>query len=235
MKSVVLVVSEVGYTWEEVIAPFQEFEKNNLAITIATPTGKLPKPDPLSIKKRSFLSLVGLGINPSLSQQTEIGQRLIKLLEKPIPLKSINEKDYSAIYIAGGHGSLFDLNKNETLHQLILQFFHQKKPVGILCHASSTIAFMKEGSKPFITDKLVTGFPTLWEYGVLSAHQVYQDFLPLPIWTGKELNRYKSKRNLFTKLREVFDMYYVIKDSNLISGVGPKTGGIIAKKMIAII
>ena len=234
MKSMMLfVVSEVGYTWEEVLVPYMEYKKVGYIVDFATITGGRPKADPFSIVVRPLMNRMGFGISKRLSTDSEIGKELLSKLENPIAITSINFNKYDGIFLAGGHGSLFDLNNNEALNKVIVQFYTNNKKVMAICHASSALAFVNVYGKSLIEDKKVTGFPTFVERILLNFKMIHPSFLPLPLWTGKELNKYSKKRKLSIKIMEVLNQSYSIRDGSIITGVGPKAGKNIVKKMIA--
>jgi putative intracellular protease/amidase len=178
---------------------------------------------------RPLANVFGFGTSKAVGSESTKGKELLQRLEKPIALGQANSNEYDAIFVAGGHGALFDLNKNKDLHQLILEFDEAKKPLGLLCHASSALAFMQKNNKPFLQGRRITGFPGAWEYGVLKTGSVYKDFLPLPLWTGKEIKKAATGRLWYDGAVEVLNPWYVIGDKNLITGVGPKTGGRVAR------
>ncbi|EKD64937.1 MAG: ThiJ/PfpI protein [uncultured bacterium] len=228
-KKVLLVVSERGYTWDEVIYPYLEFQKRHWQVVFATPTGGIPNVDPLSVEVRLFWNLFGFGTSKKVAPNSEKGKEMLAILRKPLDLRKARAADYDAIFVAGGHGALFDLNKNIDLHRLILEFDNARKPVGLLCHASSVLAFMQKDGKPYLHDRRITGFPTAWEHFVLKTGRVYKDFLPMPIWTGREIDKAATRRSWFDRIMEVLNPWYTIQDKNLITGVGPKTGSRLAR------
>lgn len=235
VKSILFVVSEKGYTWDEVIVPFNEFRGSGYDVKIATPTGRVPRADPLSIIVRPMLNFFGFGTSKSFSPLSIRGKELSNLLESPLPLERIDSRKYQAMYVAGGHGSLFDLNKNAVLHRLILDFEKENKPVGLICHAVSTLAFITKNGKPFLHNRKVTGFPTLWEKILLLIHYIHPAFLPLPLWTGRELDKYPTGRTVWIRIQEAVNPMYTIQDGILVTGVGPKAGGEVAKRMLALL
>lgn len=228
-KKVLFVVSEKGYTWDEVIYPYLEFEKLHCQVVFATPTGGNPKVDPMSVEVRPFWNLFGFGTSRKFAPDSKEGKELLEKLDKPTGLGDAKSSEFDAIFVAGGHGSLFDLNKNKDLHRLILEFDDARKPVGILCHASSTLAFMQKDGKPFLQGKRITGFPSVWEHIVLKTGNVYKDFLPLAIWTGREIEKAATGRSWIDRIAEILNPWYVVQDKNLITGVGPKTGSRVAR------
>lgn len=228
-KRVLIVVSEKGYTWDEVIYPYLEFKKRHWEVVFATPTGGKPKVDPLSVEVRDIWNIFGFGTSKKVAPDSTKGKELLERFKKIIPMKEAKASEFDAIFVAGGHGSLFDLNRNKDLHRLLLEFNKAKKPLGLLCHASSTLAFMEKDGKSFLRGRRITGFPTAWEHIVLKTGRVYKDFLPMPIWTGREIEKAATGRLWFDRIMETLNPWYAIKDENLITGVGPKTGSGVAR------
>ena len=235
MTKVLMVLSEVGYTWDEVILPWDEFRKAGVAVDFATPTGGPPKLDPLSIVVRPVRNLIGFGTAAKIAPETALGLELQRALETILPLEGLNPQNYSAIFLAGGHGSLFDLNLNKTLHALILAFHRQGKGVGALCHAASTLAFVQEDGHSLVRDRLVTGFPTFQELFILRFGMIHPNFLPMPIWTGRELDKHSQKRGLGIRIAEFFNMGLAVRDGNISTGLGPKSGRNLARKMLEVV
>src|SRR3989344_7021140 len=133
MKKVLLVVSEKGYTWDEVIYPYLEFQKQGWQVVFATPAGGAPKVDPVSIIVRPVLQMFGYGTAKNVAPDSVKGKELLSRMEHPISLDQANATDYDAIFVAGGHGALFELNKKETVHKLLLEFYEAKKTLGLVC------------------------------------------------------------------------------------------------------
>lgn len=229
---VLFVVSEYGYTWEEIVAPWIVLTDAGAEIVIATPTGAVPKPDPESVTRRSLTSLVGYGISGSLAPDSERGRELMAELERPTALADIDAAALDAIYIAGGHGALFDLHEDARLHDLVRAFDVEDKPVAALCHASSVLGYVEKDGAPLIQNKKVTGFPTALEHFILTVGWVNERFLPLPIWTGRVLDERSGRRGLGLRLWELLNPRTVVADGNIVTGVGPKAGGPLARKML---
>jgi len=232
VKNMIFVVSEVGYTWEEVIVPYMEYKKYGYNVRFSTITGGKPRVDPLSIVVKPVMNKMGFGISKKISIDSAIGKELLQKLEGLISIDQIDFDDYEGIFLAGGHGSLFDINKNKKLHEIILEFYKREKKVVAICHAVSTLAFVNVNGKSIIEDRKVTGFPTFEENIILKFKMIHPSFLPLPIWTGKELNKYSKKRSMGIKIWEVLNGSYAIRDGNIVTGVGPKAGKSIVRKMI---
>ncbi len=50
-------------------------------------------------------------------------------LSRSIPLLDIKDENYDLLFIAGGHGAMWDLASNPLLKQLVENFNTRKKPV----------------------------------------------------------------------------------------------------------
>lgn len=196
MKNIVFVVSEVGYTWDEVIIPYIEFKKYGYNVEFSTVTGGKAKVDPFSVIVRPLLSKFGFGTSRKISETSGIGKELLQKMNSIIPIKEIDSEKYEGIFLAGGHGALFDVNKNEEVHKVILDFYKKNKKLAAICHASSTLGFVNYSGHSLIEDKAVTGFPTFQENIILKFNMINESFLPLPIWTGKELDKHSKKGTL---------------------------------------
>lgn len=235
MSPIVVLVSEVGYTWDEVLQPVVEFEKAGYDVVIATPNGQSPKPDPSSVQCFKLLHLIGYGTHKSRSQTSDNGQKLMAKFASPTPLAELTADDYAAIYIAGGHGALFDLHGNAKLNQLLADFYRQKKAIGALCHSSSILCEVDIDGKSVAQRHRLTGFPTAMEHFILTMGMVDKQFHPMPMWTGKCLDQDTCKRPVWFRVFEVLNLFTSVADGQIITGVGPKSSKPVARKMLAAI
>ena len=111
--TVAMVVSTVGYHWEEVVGAYDEFTRAGWNVEFYTVNGARPRIDPVSIKMTGPLSMVGLGTSSTIAPQTTLGQEVEAKLRSVRSIAELNLDHLDALYLPGGHGCLFDLNKNE--------------------------------------------------------------------------------------------------------------------------
>jgi putative intracellular protease/amidase len=230
---VLIVVSEKGYTWEEVFEPWRVLRQAGVEIAFASPTGVVPEPDPNGVKIRPLLSLLGYGVGRKIAPGSPLGVELLGALGQCQPLSAVDAGALDAIYIAGGHGALFDLHDHPELNRIILDLDAAQKPVSALCHSSSVLGTVQKEGQSLIANRKVTGFPTLLEYFILAVGWVHKNFRPLPRWTGRELNAQSKRRGLGLKLLELLNMRTVVVDGHIITGVGPKAAVGLGKKLLA--
>jgi|GEM_PF-6843331 len=232
MKTVLFVVSEVGYTWDEVILPLEEFQLAGFEVAIATPGGRPAQPDPAGVKCYPLLHLIGYGTRRGRSPNSPLGRALSKQLAEPLDLRAQAAVEYDALYIAGGHGALFDLHNNAQLRALIRDFYRQDKVIGALCHSSSILCEVEIDGDSLAARHRLTGFPAALEHVILTARLVDRRFLPMPLWTGRQLNHNRRRRPLWFRILEVLNLYTTVRDGQIVTGVGPKSSRRVAAEMM---
>jgi len=224
-------VSEVGYTWDEVILPLQVFQESGFKVDFATPNGKEAQPDPVGVKSYPLLHLMGYGTRQQRGPSSMAGKALLRQLTDPIHLSKASGADYDALFIAGGHGALFDLHNHTGLQKLIETFYKQGKVIGALCHSSSILCEINIDGENLASRHRLTGFPTALEHFILAARMIHHRFLPMPLWTGRQLNKNTRQRPLWFRVYEVLNVFTTVPDGQLVTGVGPKSSRGVANQM----
>ncbi|MGZ3690367.1 MAG: DJ-1/PfpI family protein, partial [Pseudobdellovibrio sp.] len=228
-------VSAVGYHWEELMAAYIQFKKQNIEVDLFTPGGKPAVADPTTVIKTGPISLLGFGTPTSIAPDTEIGHELSEKLKSVKPVSEMRTKDYVAIYIPGGHGCLQDINRDSQLHEKILEFYRDKKILGGVCHATSTFALVQDGGAAITRGKKMTGFPDFLDAGLVSVGMVPKQFLPLPISNDQLLEKSGAQLGFFAKLWAVLWPAYYRVDAPFVTGMGPKAAKQVAVEMIKIL
>lgn len=79
--------------------------------------------------------------------------------------------EYDALLLVGGSGPLIDMVNNYRVHDLILGFLDQNKPIGAECYGVACLAQARnyEDSKSIIWGKHVTGHPKEYDYKDLTS------------------------------------------------------------------
>lgn len=123
---------------------YLEFQKLGYNITVASPLGgKAP------VDKRSL--------------ENEESQEILdtaKYLEDTVKLDEINDTSkFDAIFLPGGHGTMFDLPENKKLQQLIRDLYESDKVVAAVCHGpAGLVGVTLSNGEPLVKGKTITSF-----------------------------------------------------------------------------
>lgn len=137
-------VHPTGYWAEEVAEPHRVFSQAGWEITIATPGGKAPTLDELSLGVA--------GGRPKKRKEIRSYLESIKSeLEHPIALDTVDETDYDVVFYPGGHGPMEDLAFDPVSGALLKRRLASGKPLALLCHAPVAVLAAKndDGSNAF--------------------------------------------------------------------------------------
>lgn len=133
-----------GYWAEEVARPHQIFTEAGWEITVATPGGKAPTLDQLS-----------LGISGGMPwKRREVKSYLdsiANVLAHPVALDTVNADAYDVVFYPGGHGPMEDLAYDPVSGALLAHRLESGQPLALLCHAPAAIlaASGPDGLSPF--------------------------------------------------------------------------------------
>jgi putative intracellular protease/amidase len=230
---VAMVISTVGFHWEEVYDAYKEFKEADWGIDFFTVAAQPAVADPKSLEVRPILSAIGLGLRNSYSPDTELGKEISYMARyetQAISKMEINKFD--ALYIPGGHGCLFDVNTHSTLHNKILEAYKQEKILAAVCHGTSTFAFVKENGVSIISGKRMIGFPDFMDNILLRFGLVHENYTPLPFSNEQKMREAGAIITVWDLIFSAINPLYNITDEPFITGVGPKAACGVARKVI---
>ncbi|WLR42047.1 type 1 glutamine amidotransferase domain-containing protein [Bacillus carboniphilus] len=123
---------------------YVEFAKLGYEITVASPKGgKTPIDDQ--------------------SLQGEVPQEILdteKYLQDTMKIEDIQDTTlFDAIFLPGGHGTMFDLPENKKLQEIIRDLYEANKTVAAVCHGPAGLVGVKSSDgTPLVSGKTVTAF-----------------------------------------------------------------------------
>jgi putative intracellular protease/amidase len=80
-------------------------------------------------------------------------------LEYSIPCAEVVTAGYAAIFLSGGHGTMFDFRQSPALQKLITTFYSANRPVAAVCHGvSGLLDAVDANGTSIVKGKVVTGF-----------------------------------------------------------------------------
>jgi putative intracellular protease/amidase len=139
---------KTGLWLEELAVPYLNFKEAGAVITLASPTGG---PIPLDPKSESVLA------SSSAIRRFQRDQECSEALDYSIPLDQLKAETFDMVYIAGGHGALWDFAGNEQLLFLLKDFIFQHKVIGLVSHAAAALVTLQDiTGDPFVKGRRVT-------------------------------------------------------------------------------
>ncbi|WP_426777737.1 type 1 glutamine amidotransferase domain-containing protein [Lusitaniella coriacea] len=141
---------KTGFWLEEFAAPYYAFIDADAEVTLASIKGGQPPIDPKSNDEESQTETTRRFMADSNSKQK---------LQQTLPIDRVKEEDYDAIFLPGGHGTMWDFPDNPILVSLIETFDRKGKVVAAVCHAPAALVSAKDTTgNPLVANRKVTGF-----------------------------------------------------------------------------
>ena len=82
-----------------------------------------------------------------------------KRLQQTHPLEGLRADGFDAVFIPGGHGTMFDFPDNPVLGALLADFHAQGKPIASVCHGPAAfVGVTREDGKPLVEGYTLTAF-----------------------------------------------------------------------------
>lgn len=150
-------------------------------------------------------------------------RRFMDLLEDIKKVADINVEDYDAIYLTGGHGTMFDFRQSKDLEDLMARFYETgRRFVSTVCHGATGLLNVNLSTgEPLVKGKKVAGFS--WPEEVLAKRD---DAVPFNL--EEELKKIGAE---YSKADKPFEVH-VIEDGRLITGQNPGSAGAVAEALI---
>ncbi|MEU6242429.1 type 1 glutamine amidotransferase domain-containing protein [Streptomyces sp. NPDC047024] len=204
-----------GYWGEELAMPHKIFSEAGWEITLATPGGKPPTLDRLSMSRTAGLP----------GKLREVGHYLDSIraqLDSPRPLDEVDPAAYDVVFYPGGHGPMEDLAYDEVSGALLTRVLHSGTPLALLCHApAATLAARNtDGSWPFAGYRMT---------GLSNTEEKLNSFGRKAPWLLED--RLREEGADYVKARLPL-LPFVVVDRNLYTGQNPMSSERLAKRLV---
>jgi putative intracellular protease/amidase len=205
-----------GYWAEEVAAPHRLFSEAGWHITIATPGGKTPTLDQLS------LSLKGGSAPWKVPAVKRYLDSIAPMLNAPVALAGVDADDYDLVFYPGGHGPMEDLAYDPISGALLTQRLASDRPLALLCHAPAVILATadKHGVTPFAGRRMT---------GLSNGEELLNSFAKKAPWLLED--KLKQLGIQYSKARVPLRPHVVV-DANLYTGQNPQSSEKLAEQLI---
>jgi putative intracellular protease/amidase len=225
MQPVLMIVTshaQLGHTgkptgiWaEELTTPYYALVDAGFEVTLASPLGGTPPFADGSVKPK--LEDNEGSVKRFLSDAAAMAQ-----FNTTHKAADLNASDYSAVFLPGGHGTMWDTATDVATARLVADNFNAGKPTAAVCHGpAGLVKALRTDGKSILFGKKVNGFTNAEETAA-----GLMDVVPF---------------HLETKMRELGGVFesgpnwtpYAVRDGNLITGQNPASSALVASHVVA--
>ncbi|RGD56396.1 type 1 glutamine amidotransferase domain-containing protein [Kitasatospora xanthocidica] len=205
-----------GFWGEELAMPHKIFTEAGWDITIATPGGKAPTLDRLSMARTA-------GLPSKLREVARYLDSIQAELASPEDLAAIDPDEFDVVFYPGGHGPMEDLAVDPVSGALITRVLRSGKPLALLCHApaAALAARNEDGSWPFVGYRMTA---------LSNREERLNSFGRRAEWLLED--RLREGGADYVKARLPL-LPHVVVDRNLYTGQNPTSSERLAKRLVA--
>lgn len=157
-----------GLWLEELAAPYYVFIDAGISVTIASIQGGVVPIDPKSKKP--------IGENSPTVDRFLQDKAAIAATSNTVAINNINPDIYDAVFLPGGHGTMWDLPNSASLANIISQTYAQDKAIAAVCHGvAGLIGATKADGSPLVDGLKVNSFTNAEEDAVGLSSSVLLD------------------------------------------------------------
>ncbi|MDT3894495.1 type 1 glutamine amidotransferase domain-containing protein, partial [Staphylococcus arlettae] len=135
--------SQTGLWLEEASEPYRILAEANITVDLVSIDG----------------GAVPIDANSTQNGELEQYSDFVDKINDVPSIKTVNVDNYDAIYLPGGHGTVFDFGHNQELATVLAEFKEQNKFISSVCHGPSAFVGAKDKNSNFIVkDVTLTAF-----------------------------------------------------------------------------
>ena len=195
-----------GLWLEEFAVPYNEFVEHGYAVEVASIKGGTAPIDPRS---------------QATPEQASAWSKAAAALNTTRPVAQVSTQDYVAVFLPGGHGTMFDLPNSIPLQKVLSEFAKQDKIIAAVCHGPAGLMGVRNAQgELLIAGKRMAAFTDSEERAVGLDKSV-------PFLLESSLR--EAGANMVTQA-DWTD--HVEIDGNLITGQNPQSSGSAARALV---
>jgi putative intracellular protease/amidase len=204
-----------GIWAEELTTPYYALLDADLEITLASPLGGLPPFAEDSVKK-------SVEANEGSVKRFLQDAAAMEKFQATHSTASLQAADFSAVFLPGGHGTMWDTATDPHTARLVSEIFNAGKPTASVCHGpAGLVQALRPDGKSIVFGKKMNAFTNEEE-----AAAGLMDIVPF---------------HLESKLRELGALFehgpmwgaYAVRDGHLITGQNPASSALVAQHVVA--
>jgi putative intracellular protease/amidase len=204
---------KTGFYWEELALPYWAVRDAGFAVAFASPKGGVPPADPGSAKPEG---------RPAPVQRFMDDAGAMAALAAGLPVDQAKAADYAAVFLPGGHGTMWDMAQTPGVGRLVGAVFEQGSVVGAVCHGPAGLmeARLANGT-PIVAGRRVNSFTDAEEVAV-----GLDRIVPYLMET-----RLRGLGAVFEGNADNFQAH-AVRDGRLITGQNPRSTAQVASLML---
>jgi putative intracellular protease/amidase len=204
-----------GIWAEELTTPYYALQDAGFEVTLASPLGGTPPfvADSVQVKPED----TGSSVKRFLADTVAMAK-----FNATHKTATLNAADYSAVFLPGGHGTMWDTATDNATARLVQDTFNAGKPTAAVCHGpAGLVKALRADGKSILFGKKVNGFTNAEETAA-----GLMDVVPFHLETTMRA------------LGGVFESgplwgAYAVRDGNLITGQNPASSALVAQHVVA--
>lgn len=147
-----------GFYWEELATPYWRLRDAGYDVDIASVLGGEPPADPGSTAE--------IDRPPSVQRFMDDAPAMGSLRDS-VPVADIDPLAYDAVFLPGGHGTMWDTGHSERVGQVVAGAYENGAIVGAVCHGpAGLVRATLESGEPLVRGKRVNSFTDAEEVAV---------------------------------------------------------------------
>ena len=200
-----------GFFLGELTHPLEVFEKSGWPVELASIQGGEPPVDGLDLKD---------AVNARY--WNDAGFRAKLAVTKK--LSGLDAKDYSAVFFAGGHGTMWDFPDDAAVQKTARELYEAGSPVGAVCHGPVALVNVKMSDGKYLLEgKEVSAFTNAEEEKVGLTEVV-------PFLLATEMEARGAKHFPAPDFEKK-----VVTSGNLVTGQNPASAAGVAQEMVELL
>lgn len=202
-----------GVWLEELTTPYYALKDAGYDVKLASIKGGEIPIDPRSLEGEEEL--------PESVKRFLADEDAMNALKNSAAIENVNATQYAAVFLPGGHGTMFDLPESERLAEIVSETLTENRIVAAVCHGPAGLVSAKNANgEPVVKGKNVAAFTNSEEEAVELT-----DAVPFLLETGlKELGANVITAPDFQP--------HAVQDGHLITGQNPSSSGKVAELII---
>lgn len=202
-----------GVWFEELSTPYYAFVDKGYSVRLASIDGGEIPIDPRSQQED--------GSNPPSVERFLKDKVAMDKLHHSAAIENIDPSNFAAIFLPGGHGTMWDFSKSEVLASIVSDTLEDGRIVAAVCHGPAGLinAKDKEGN-PVVKGKTIAAFTNEEEEAVGLTEKV-------PFLLESRLRELGANIQQAPKFEAI-----AVRDGNLITGQNPASSEKVAELVI---